>query len=276
MSKIAQFIKESVEWLIENQEGCCHYRLDDHLAICVGWSAGYGKEKRNDVIQALDNPDFAINAGIKVWTSDSAMLTDYDWINFPYEKDGDVWDMDCSISPQEGNYDYERVAKHLLNMYNEAKELDMTDDGMILPREVEYDVVCFERTLKIKFSKGSNIDKDKIWKALDRYYDRWNHIGEIEDADERDYVECMCLEEYMVNEVCEEFDLTVEEWDSIPYGDDYEPRQTLWVCEHCLMAIESREGNQARLAHSVDETDVVDSRCGWCRQVGFDTLYELI
>lgn len=272
MSKIAQFIKESVEWLVENQEGCCRYQLDEHLAIFVGWSGGYGKEPRKDVIQAKDDPDWGINVGIKVWTSDY-MQTDFDWLNFPYEEDGDVWDMSLGVAP---NADYEYLAKSMLKWYNEAKELDMTDEGKILPREVEYDVACFERTLKIKFSKGSNIYKDKIWEALDKYYDRWNHIGEIEDPEERDYVECMCLEEYMVEEVCEEFDLTVEEWDSIPYGEDYEPRETLWVCDHCLMGIESHEGNQARLAHSVDEMDAIESRCDWCHECGFDTLYELV
>jgi hypothetical protein len=261
MSKISQFIKESVEWLVENQEGCCHYRLNDHLAICVGWSAGYGEEKRDDVIQGIDEPDFAIDAGVKVWTSDASMLTDYDWINFPYYKDGDVLDMDCSISPQE---DYERVAKYLLGMYNEVKDFDMTDDGMILPREVEYDVTCFERTLKIKFSKGSNINKDEIWKALDRYYDEWQEDDQG-----------MCCEEFMVDSVCDEYDLTYEEWDSIPY-DGKEEREHLWVCEHCLMGIESHEGNQARLAHGVDEMDAVESRCDWCHECGFDTLYELV
>ena len=80
--EIAKFIKESVEWLIEHQEGCCHYKLDDHLAVCVGWSAGYGDKKRDDIIQAKDSFDWGINVGLKVWTSDSAMLTDYDWINF--------------------------------------------------------------------------------------------------------------------------------------------------------------------------------------------------
>lgn len=259
---IAKFIQESVEWLVENQMGCCRYKLDDHLAIFVGWSAGYGDEKRYDVIQAKDNLDYGINAGIKVWTSDD-MWTDFDWLNFPYYKDGDVLDMDCAVSPQE---DYERVTKHLLNMYNEVRELDMTDDGMILPREVEYDVACFERTLKIKFSKGSNIYKDKVLKKLDELYDYWQND---DDPD-------MCLEEFMVEYTCNELNLTVEEWDSIPYGDDYEPRQTLWVCEHCLMAIESREGNQARLAHSVDEMDAIDSRCDWCKECGFDTLYELV
>ena len=130
---------------------------------------------------------------------------------------------------------------------------------------IEYDVVCFERTLTIKFPDKYEHLKDEILKALDRYYDVWQEYDPIK-----------CLEEFMVNSVCDEYNLGYEEWESIPYGDDYEPRETLWVCEHCLMAIESREGNQARLAHSVDETDAVDSRCGWCRECGFDTLYELV
>ena len=50
----------------------------------------------------------------------------------------------------------------------------------------------------------------------------------------------------------------------------------LFVCSHCLMAIESREGNQATLVHYVDENDDVESKCEWCNEVGFDTLYELV
>lgn len=179
--EIATFIKESVEWLQKEQMGCCRYKLDDHLAIFVGWSAGYGEEKRYDVIQAKDNPDYAINAGIKVWTSDD-IWTDYDWLNFPYYENGDVLDMDCNISPQE---DWERVTKYLLNMYYEVSHLKLANDGMIL-------------------------------------------------------------------------------------------REKMWVCEHCLMAIESREGNQATLRHAVDENDDVESECDWCGENGFDTLYELV
>lgn len=50
-------------------------------------------------------------------------------------------------------------------------------------------------------------------------------------------------------------------------------REKLWVCEHCLAAIESHEGNQATLRHSVDEDD---DKCDWCEEDGFDTLYELV
>lgn len=126
--EIAKFIKESVEWLVENQEGCCKYKLDDHLAIFVGWSAGYGEEERDDVIQALDNPDFAINAGIKVWTSDY-MQTDFDWLNFPYEEDGAVWDMSLGVAPAD---DYNSLAKSLLKWYNKVKDFTINNDGKIL------------------------------------------------------------------------------------------------------------------------------------------------
>ena len=53
-------------------------------------------------------------------------------------------------------------------------------------------------------------------------------------------------------------------------------REKLWVCERCLMAIESREGNQATMRHYVDEEDENESKCEWCEEHGFDTLYELI
>ena len=131
IKEIAQFVKESVEWLIESQEGCCRYQLDEHLAIFVGWSGGYGDEPRNDVLQAKDSNDWGINAGVKVWTSDY-MQTDFDWLNFPYEENGDVWDMSLSIGPNE-NYDI--VAKSLLAWYDEVKDFDMTDDGLIIKEE---------------------------------------------------------------------------------------------------------------------------------------------
>ena len=131
---------------------------------------------------------------------------------------------------------------------------------------IEYDVLCFERTLKIELDDKYEPLKGTILKSLDEYYTEWHSI----DIDN-------CLEEFMVNKMLDVYEIPhYKRWESIPYGDDYEPRETLWVCDHCLMAIESREGNQARLAHYVDETDAMDSKCGWCGEIGFDTLYELV
>lgn len=57
-------------------------------------------------------------------------------------------------------------------------------------------------------------------------------------------------------------------------------RETMWVCDHCLAAIESREGNQAILRHDIgleyDDDFEEMSKCDWCKENGFDTLYELI
>lgn len=131
---------------------------------------------------------------------------------------------------------------------------------------IEYDVVCFERTLQFKLDDKYESLRESILKSFDKHYDEWQN----------DDNPCMCLEEFMVEEACNEFNLFYEEWDSIPYGDDYEPRETLLVCDHCLAAIQSHEGNQATLAHGVDNIDAVDSRCGWCKDCGFDTLYELV
>lgn len=141
-NKIAKFIKESVEWLVAEQQGCCRYKLDDHLAIFVGWSAGYGNEKQNDIIQAKDDPDYAINVGIKVWTSDD-MWTDYDWLNFPYYENGDVLDMGLTVAFQNDiadglleSVDYEPLADGLLHWYNEVKDLKMNNDGMIIKEAI--------------------------------------------------------------------------------------------------------------------------------------------
>lgn len=131
---------------------------------------------------------------------------------------------------------------------------------------IEYDIHCLERTLKIELDDEYEHLKEAMLNLLDDCYTQWHSI----DPD-------MCLEEFMVTILLETYEISFyKEWESIPYGDDYEPREHLWVCEHCLAAIESREGNQATLKHWVDETDAVDSRCEWCKEVGFDTLYELI
>jgi hypothetical protein len=53
-------------------------------------------------------------------------------------------------------------------------------------------------------------------------------------------------------------------------------RENMWVCEHCLMGIESREGNLATLRHYIDEDDGVNSLCDWCEENGFDVLFELV
>ena len=50
---------------------------------------------------------------------------------------------------------------------------------------------------------------------------------------------------------------------------------TLKVCEHCLMAIESREGTLPTLKHYIDSDDT-DAKCDWCEETEIDVLYEIL
>lgn len=155
---------------------------------------------------------------------------------------------------------------------------------------VEYDISCFERTLQIKFPDRYEYLKEEIIEMLDGFYFEWHDAENIEDEEERLAVLDSCLEEYMMDRLSETHNMW-EEWDTDYYGDDAEEkaietvpvknedqttkRENLWVCEHCLCAIESREGNQATLVHYIDEDDE-ESTCDWCGFDECDKLYELI
>ena len=127
MDNVAKWLKESTDWLIDNQQGCCTLKLDDRLAICVGWSNGFSDEPREDVIQAIDNLDYAVVAGVKVWTSDD-MRTDFDFINFPFCKGGDVYDDTYTIAKDE---DFDWLANALITDYEVLEGLEIDKDGEI-------------------------------------------------------------------------------------------------------------------------------------------------
>ena len=127
MDNVAKWLKESTDWLIDNQQGCCTLKLDDCLAICVGWSNGFSDEPREGIIQAIDNLDYAIVAGVKVWTSDD-MRTDFDFINFPYCKGGDIYDDTYTIAKDE---DFDWLANALITDYEVLEGLEIDKDGEI-------------------------------------------------------------------------------------------------------------------------------------------------
>ena len=127
VDNVAKWLKDSTDWLIDHQEGCCTLKLDDHLAICVGWSNGFGDEPREDVIQAIDNLDYAVVTGVKVWTSDD-MRTDFDFINFPFCKGGDVYDDTYTIAKDE---DFDWLANALITDYEVLEGLEIDKDGEV-------------------------------------------------------------------------------------------------------------------------------------------------
>lgn len=166
--QLSQWLKDSVNWLIDHQEGCCTYKLDDHLAVCVGWSNGYGSEPREDIIQGIDDLDYAVNAAIKVWTSDD-MRTDLDYINAPYYPNGDVADVSVSISEDE---DFDKLAEYFLKEYEGLKDLEIRDDGLIIsskPLKTFY--ISVTETLKKTVEVHAEDKYEAIQKVSDAYHD---------------------------------------------------------------------------------------------------------
>ena len=178
--QLSQWLKDSVNWLIDHQEGCGTYKLDDHLAVCVGWSGGYSNEPDESVIQATDDLTYAVNVAIKVWTSDS-MRTDLDYINAPYYENGDVIDIGVSISKNE---DYDKLAEYFLKEYEGLKDLEIRDDGLIIsskPLKTFY--ISVTETLNRIVEVHAEDKYEAIQKVSDAYCD-----GQVV-LDSDDYVE---------------------------------------------------------------------------------------
>ena len=168
MKQLSQWLKESVDWLIDRQAGCCTFILDDHLAVCVGWSEGYGHEPREDVIQGIDDLDYAVNVALKVWTSDS-MRTDLDYINAPYYENSDVVDTAVSISKNE---DYDKLAEYFLEEYEKLKDLEIRDDGLIISsKSLKTFYISVTETLKKTVEVRAEDKYEAIQKVSDAYHD---------------------------------------------------------------------------------------------------------
>lgn len=66
-----------------------------------------------------------------------------------------------------------------------------------------------------------------------------------------------------------------EAWDYHNGVVDIDRDNHMYVCERCLNYLESREGSQRAIPVVVDEDDVTESKCDWCDESGFDTLYKI-
>ena len=52
---LAKEIQYALKWLIEGDSGCSTIKLDDKLAVCVGWSDGYDPNDARG-IHSKENP----------------------------------------------------------------------------------------------------------------------------------------------------------------------------------------------------------------------------
>jgi hypothetical protein len=85
---------------------------------------------------------------------------------------------------------------------------------------IEYDIHCFERTLRAHFTDELEPHREEILQLLDEYYYQWHDYPNISDPVERGYAENACLEEYMMTMVSEKY--PYEMWGTIYYGDEEE------------------------------------------------------
>ena len=184
--QLSKWIKESVDWLIDHQSGCGTYKLDDHLAVCVGWSAGYSNEPDESVIQAIDDLTYAINVALKVWTSDD-MRADLDYINAPYYENGDIVDIEVSVSEDE---DYDKLAEYFLMEYEGLKGVEIRDDGLIIPsKPLKTFYISVTETLNKIVEVHATDEYEAIHKVSDAYYDEQIVL------DSNDYVDVQFNEE---------------------------------------------------------------------------------
>lgn len=149
--KIAKFIEDAVNGLKNGEATNYRYKLDDRLAIFVGWSEGFDEDD-DSYIHSEESPDWVVVAGIKVWTSDS-MWSDFDYLNYPYYEDsGDVVDVTYTISTEEN---FTQLANELLSDYDEIKDLVITKEGKVVEHDDEE-----EGPYKITYYYDSSYDYD--------------------------------------------------------------------------------------------------------------------
>lgn len=142
---LASWLKDEVEFLKENPNYVGGWnQLGNGLAVVVLWEEGYGKEKRDDVIQNEDDLDYALCAGIRIYNPSD---TPDGW-NTLWDKDGNVLLDTFSISPDE---DFNALAKDLLKQYDGVKDANYGKDGHMLSNDLE-------ESRKICEDDGSNYD----------------------------------------------------------------------------------------------------------------------
>ena len=122
IEKVADFLKDSIEWLKANDMGCCHFNLSSDLALYIGWSDGWD-ENDESVIHSESEPSWAIDAAVKV--RNDYDCADFEYLDFPCYADGEAWNNSVSMRPNQSRRDFKRDARWFLetfvSMTNELK-----------------------------------------------------------------------------------------------------------------------------------------------------------
>lgn len=135
--KAAAFIKESVEWLLSQECGCCTIRLTATTQLAVGWENGFDP-KDPSVIHSKSEPTWCICVGIKALEGDD-MKTDFEYLTTPYVADGDdkgevFSNLEMPLSYED---DYEKTFEYLIGEYGSLlKEYKVQEDGKCFHKQL--------------------------------------------------------------------------------------------------------------------------------------------
>ena len=122
ISKVADFLKEACDHFKNQGEGCYNLPLSEDLVLAVGWSDGYDMAD-NDIIKSEEgqkqNGDwtcgYAVNAAVKV--RNDADCSDFDFLNYPSNKDGECWDNGITMGLNETSKGYRKDAHWFLETF---------------------------------------------------------------------------------------------------------------------------------------------------------------
>lgn len=182
VADLAQFIKNAVRTLQTSDATNTRYTLDENLAVYVGWSYDDGGSMGYGIPD--DSGEYVIYAGVKL--RNDSYWADYDWLDYPYDKEtGDVWDNGSYISPDE---DYDYLARELSNTYQEIlKEVASGHDlGYGVDDYIDESV---ESSARRRNKKNVNADLKIIcdlgdyqpWQGAVETYNRIKDAGMLDD-----------------------------------------------------------------------------------------------
>ena len=157
--KAAKVIKESVDWLIQQDMGCCTKELTPEVQLAVGWLNGYDPEDTT-LIHSKEDPTWCICVGIVAADGDY-MKTDLELLTIPYvadgENEGDVFS--DLMMPLSINDNYANVFKYLVKEYEGIlKEYDVHSDGKCFHKREN---ATTEESIKPKKGKGRLTFREK-------------------------------------------------------------------------------------------------------------------
>lgn len=122
ITEVADFLKEACDHFKNQGEGCYNLPLSEDLVLAVGWSDGYNMAD-NDIIKSEEDQrqsgdwacGYAVNAAVKV--RNDADCSDFDFLNYPTNKDGECWDNGITMGPNETRREYRKDARWFLETF---------------------------------------------------------------------------------------------------------------------------------------------------------------